>query len=133
MYKTDPSLFRSLASLRGKYLLASPTAEPLLEAVVGNFMAFSKRSSVYTGLLLSSEFLRRNLSPLSTEEIMHDHHRMRAIRDRSVEMAGHEELAKLCDYFLSRNATVFARAAATSSEVADFYDVTPWSDLLVKS
>lgn len=133
MYKTDPSLFRSLASLRGKYLSSSPVEDSLLEAAVGNFMAFSKRSGVYTGMLLSSEFLRRGTSPLSTEEIMHDHHRMRAIRDRSVELAGHEELTKLCDYFLARNATVFARAAAVSSEVADFYDVTPWSDLLVTS
>lgn len=133
MYKTDPNLFRSLASLRGRYHVTSSTVEPLLEAAVSNFVAFSKRSGVYTGILLSSEFYRNSVNPLTTEEIMHDHLRMRKIRDRAVQLPGHDELAKLCDYFLSRNATIFARAAATSPEIADFYDVTPWSDLIVAS
>jgi len=123
-------IYDNLLVLRGRYQQSALPVDDELTASVSSFVQLSGALTSWLGLLQPRSHDLETGLPISTETIMHDFAMLKRAH-RFARAAGNlSELDKLLYFYLQRLSAGFARIAASNQDVADFYDVTPWSGYL---
>jgi hypothetical protein len=130
MQLVSDSIVSGLTLLRGTYFGGASVEEEEMAPVVSLLSMLASQSAPFIGRLQPKSLQLLSTTRLSTETIMHHYSLLRAIDDNARLAGSVPDLANLTRFYVRKIAAVLSKIAAQSLAIADFYDVTPWGDVL---
>ena len=130
MLRTADSVVSTLQLLRGTYSQGRQPAETDLSQVVSLMGLFVAQVDSWIGRCQPLSLITVSETRISTETIMHDFAKMRRLEDQTSRAGNLPDLSGLVRYYNRKIAAVLSKVAFSSTTIADYYDVTPWADLI---
>lgn len=131
MIRTPERAYDTIITLRGRYSTSTVAQDNNLDPVVSSFAQLSGQLSPWIGMIQPVSSWPSDARGLTTETILHDFQALKIAHNLCSSVVELNELSKLLLYYLRKIASSLMRIAANNSDVADFYDVTPWGDYAV--